>query len=214
MSISTLSILLIALLAAALPYIFRSFNWNRFMKYINSEQYEQALEISNTRLFNILFGDVNQKWNQLKIYMQLKDERKIENTTNELFTMKLSKKQRIQISNSVYFYFLDIENKDMSKKVLDQLRISLDSDENIYNEILYCTLIEKKSEDINTIQSLLEKSVKNSKEEGLLEYLLGLQYLYKNDTKEAMIHLNRAKNNLKGTPYHNKIKKIISRKGE
>ncbi len=212
MSTSVLFILIIALMAAGAPYAIRSFFWNRFLKYIQNKQYDQALKLSQSKLFVFLFGEINTCWNQLKIYLELNDAAQIENITNDLFTKKLSKKQRAQIANSVYFYFLDSKNADFAKKTLDQLKLSCEAKEYQYNEILYHVLIDQKSDDIETVQSLLKESPKNSKEEGLLYYLLGLQYLYKKDSNQAIPYLNRAKNDLKGTPYHNKIKKIIQTK--
>ncbi len=212
MSTSVLFILIIALMAAGMPYAIRSFLWNRFLKYIQHKQYEKALELSQSKAFSFLFGEINTSWNQLKIYLELNDGAQIERMSNELFTKKLSKKQRAQIANSVYFYFLDSENKEMAKTCLHQLQLSCEPKDYQYNEILYHVLIEQKSDDIENIQSLLKESPKNSKEEGLLYYLLGLQYLYKKDSNQAITYLNRAKNNLKGTPYHNKIKKIMQTK--
>lgn len=212
MSTSVLFILIIALMAAGAPYAIRSFYWNRFLKYIQNNQYEKALQLSQSRLFLFLFGEINTKWNQLKIYLELKDQVQIERLTKELYAKKLSNKQRAQISNSIYFYYLDTENKEMAKMVLNQLQLCCDSKDLIYNEVLYRVLIEKKSDDINIVENLLKESKKNSKEEGLLYYLLGLQYIYKKDSNKAFPYLNRAKNDLKGTPYHNKIKKIIQSK--
>ncbi len=97
----------------------------------------------------------------------------------------------------------------MARMVLNQLHLCCDAKDQIYNETLYRVLIEKKSDDIENVEDLLKESKKNSKEEGLLYYLLGLQYIYKNNSNKAFPYLNRAKNDLKGTPYHNKIKKIM-----
>ena len=73
---------------------------------------------------------------------------------------------------------------------------------------MYRVLIEKKSEDIEKVEALIKENT-NVKEKGLLQYLLGLQYMYRNDTKQAQMYFNRAKSNLKGTPYHKKIKKLM-----
>lgn len=208
MSISLLFILIIALMAAGAPYFIRSITWNRFNKQIQNEQYQQALQTLQSRIYRTMFGSFDSDWNQLKLYLQTNDAIHIEQKTNELLASKLSKDQRHQVANSVYFYFLDAENENMARKLLDQLSLCTKADEYSYDQILYRVLIEKKSEDIKKIEDLLKENT-NAKEKGLLQYLLGLQYMYTNNPKQSQIYLNRAKSNLKGTPYHKKIKKLM-----
>lgn len=209
MSISLLFILIIALMAAGAPYFIRSITWNRFMKQVNNQQYNQALQTLQSRVFKTMFGTYTSDWNQLKLYLQTKDSFHIDQKTNELFANKLSKQQRLQVANCVYFYYLDSENKDMAKKVLDQLGLCTQSNEYEYNAMLYRVLIEHKSNDIDTTKSLLEKET-NKQEKGLLQYLLAKQYIYKQDKKNSTLYLKRAKENLKGTPYHKKVKQLLN----
>lgn len=49
----------------------------------------------------------------------------------------------------------------------------------------------------------------DDQQQGILQYLLGLQYQYLSDTKQANYYLNKAKKNLKGTPYHKKVKESM-----
>ena len=105
MSISLLFILIIALIAAAIPYVARSFCWTRFIKHVNKKQYDLALQDTEGKLFTLLFGEVSCHWNQLKIYLECKDDKQICQKTNELLNAKLSQKQRYQLTNSIYFYF-------------------------------------------------------------------------------------------------------------
>ena len=44
---------------------------------------------------------------------------------------------------------------------------------------------------------------------GLLQYLLGLQYSYQKNKEKTEMYLKKAKVNLKGTPYHKKIKRLL-----
>ena len=62
--------------------------------------------------------------------------------------------------------------------------------------MLYRILIEKKSEDIPLVNELLSKHP-DDQQQGILQYLLGLQYQYLSDTKQANYYLNKAKKNLK-----------------
>ena len=85
--------------------------------------------------------------------------------------------------------------------------------------MLYRILIEKKSEDIKEVKRLLEEKQgeevkKDQKEDqqvqiGILQYLLGVQYRYDKDKTHMEHYLNKAKSNLKNTPYQKKVKQLL-----
>lgn len=53
------------------------------------------------------------------------------------------------------------------------------------------------------MNELLSKN-SDDQQQGILQYLLGLQYQYLSDVKQANYYFNKVKKNLKGTPYHKK----------
>ena len=57
-------------------------------------------------------------------------------------------------------------------------------------------------------KELEKESYSKSSQLGMLQYLLGIQYSYQDDKKEAEKWLKKAKNNAKGTPLEKEIKKI------
>ena len=46
---------------------------------------------------------------------------------------------------------------------------------------------------------------------GILHYLLGLQYSYQKNRRQMELYLNKARVNLKGTPYHKKVKQLLNK---
>ena len=58
------------------------------------------------------------------------------------------------------------------------------------------------------VNELLSKN-SDDQQQGILQYLLGLQYQYLSDVKQANYYFNKAKKNLKGTPYHKKVKESM-----
>lgn len=153
------------------------------------------------------------------MYLSQGDNRQIEAQTKKMLDNKLSKQQAYQIASQTYFYFLDRENKEICKRLLEHMEHSAKKDELEYDQMLYRIIIEKKSEDIQNIENMLrdkevEKVKKYQKEDqqvqiGLLQYLLGLQYSYLKNKDKMEQYLKKAKVNLKGTPYHKKIKKLL-----
>ena len=61
-----------------------------------------------------------------------------------------------------------------------------------------------------------EKIKKDQKQDqqvqmGILQYLLGLQYSYQKNRRQMELYLNKARVNLKGTPYHKKVKQLLNK---
>ena len=97
----------------------------------------------------------------------------------------------------------------------------LRKEELLYDRMLFRIMIEKKSEDIAEMEALLEKKEaekikKDQKQDqqvqmGILQYLLGLQYSYQKNRRQMELYLNKARVNLKGTPYHKKVKQLLNK---
>lgn len=101
------------------------------------------------------------------------------------------------------------------------LKKSAGEEELLYDRMLFRIMIEKKSEDIAEMEALLEKKEaekikKDQKQDqqvqmGILQYLLGLQYSYQKNRRQMELYLNKARVNLKGTPYHKKVKQLLNK---
>jgi hypothetical protein len=103
----------------------------------------------------------------------------------------------------------------MAAKLLENLDECSEDKEKEEMHMLFRILMEKKSEDIDVVLKELEERKEelerpqNKSQLGMLQYLLGLQYHYQKDRKNADLWLNRAKENLKGTPYEKTIKELL-----
>lgn len=207
-------------IALAIPFIVRSLIWSRFIHHMKNGDEQKALQILNSSLYKILFSSYDQNWNILRVYISTGDTKHIQSQTKVLLTMKLSDRQAYQVASQAYFYFLDAQDKEWSSILLDKIKAYADEEEIQYNTMLYRILIEKKSEDIETLKELLDKKKKEEvkKDEveehrfqiGLLSYLLALQFDYINDKKQKEYYARQAKNDLKHTPYARRAKQLLS----
>lgn len=205
--------------ALAIPFIIRSIVWSRFINQMKKGNSQKALEILQSSLYKTLFNSFDQNWNILRVYISTGDTKHIERQTKKLFEMKLSDRQAYQVASQSYFYFLDAQDKEWSSRLLDKIKAYADEDEIQYSTMLYRILIEKKSEDIENVQSLLnqkkQEKFKPEDEEdhrfqtGLLAYLLALQFSYKNDKKHMEYYARQARNDLKHTPYARRAKQLL-----
>lgn len=162
----------------------------------------------NAPLYTFLFSEYEKNYNILRTYISKQDSNEITKQVEFMLSQNLNNSQAYQVASMTYFYFLDVQNVALSKKLLDIIERKGNEDEIAYDRMLYRILIEKKSEDIPLVNELLSKHP-DDQQQGILQYLLGLQYQYLSDTKQANYYLNKAKKNLKGTPYHKKVKESM-----
>ena len=209
----TIAILII--IAIALPMGIRPVIWRRFLKYMNEDKNEQALKILNSSYYRLLFGNYSQKWNLLRYYISRNDTDQVKRRTTTLLTEKFDPNESYQLFSNAFFYFMTIKDEEMCKKLLNRLDDIADSEQKEYFHMLYRVMIEEKSQDIKAVTKLIEKKEQekdsNSKTSqlGMLQYLLGIQYHYRGNDKEAEKWLKKALNNVKGSPLEKEIKKII-----
>lgn len=209
----------IIMVAVAIPFIARSLLWNGVLKQLHKGSYEIVLKKLHSKAFKLFFSEYDCQYNCLRVYLARSENRKIEEQTTLLLAMKLNEQQAYQVASQTFFYFLEKENKEVCTNMLDYIKKKADEDTYAYNLILFRVMVEKKFEDIEKLEVMLkdietQKVKKDQVQEqqvqvGLLQYLLALQYSYKGERKQMITYLNKAKVNLKGTPYHKKVKQLL-----
>jgi hypothetical protein len=209
------TIVVLCMVALAVPMFIRTFIWNRFLKHLKAGHDEEALKILNSGYYKVMFGDYNRKWNLMRYYISRDNTEVVKDLTGKLLYDSLSPQQAYQVFSNAYFYFLSQRDQEMTAKILERLEPVLDEESREQFHMLYRVMIEKKSDDIERVHELLEQKEKEkqsyskSSQLGMLQYLLGMQYGYLNDKKEAEKWLKKAKTNVKGSPLEKEIKKIL-----
>ncbi len=199
-------VLALVLFAVALPYVFRSILTLRLDAKIKKSDYEGAIKYLNTPLYRYVFSKFEYYRNMIRIMIAKNDMKGVETYTREVLDSSLSTSESFQIASMTYYYFLNEGNGDLCAHLLPLLAQKCSANEQQYNEMLYRILIERKAEDIERIEELLERNEDN----GILCYLLGVQYMYQGNKDLAKKYLNKAKNTLKGTPYHARVKNLLN----
>lgn len=211
--------LLVIMIAVSVPFVVRSLIWNRILKLLQHGRYEEVLNRLDRPLFKIFFKEYDRDYNKLRVYLAQSNGKRIEEQTKLILGKKLTARQSYQIASQTYYYFLDCGNEEICTQLLAFIKQTATLEEVNYSTMLYRILIERKSEDIEEVEKLLhEKRIENIKKDqkeeqqvqmGILQYLLGLQYFYKKDKAKMEHYLNKAKSNLKNTPYQKKIKQLL-----
>lgn len=131
--------------------------------------------------------------------------------------MRLNKKQRAQLGERGFYVYLEQGKIKKARHMLDLVR-QYGSEKQYHNlEMQYSILLKKESK---YIDELIERHKALEQPDGTIpealamnagtyEYLIGLQYYYKQDHQNKKLWLNRAKKHLKGTYYEDDINKMM-----
>lgn len=131
-------------IALAIPFIVRSIVWSRFINQMKKGNAQKALSILQSKSYKLLFSEYDQNWNILRVYISLGDYKKITRQVELMFQKPLSQRQTYQIASQTYFYFLDAQNKEWSKFLLEKIKDSNHPEEYEYDCMLYRIMIEKR----------------------------------------------------------------------
>ena len=118
-----------------------------------------------------------------------------------------------------FYYYLQLGRAKKTKDMMELVR-SIDAERAKDLDIQYSILIKKESKYIPEVAAKIDhlwdgKSEMEPQKElavGTLEYLLGLQYSYKNDTENMKKVFTSALKHCAGTPYEDSIKQIMEQK--
>ena len=209
-------LVLVIMLAVAIPYFTKGVVYNRVYKAIEKKDFDLAIKRLNEKIYTVLFGKYDRDLMLLRVYLTTGDHKSLETHIMEMLTStNLSGTQSYQAASMAYYFFIDMENKKMCEFLLPFMNKKRFQEEYAFASCLFRVLIEKRSDDIDSNKASLEQ-LKNDKKEdhtqqiGLYQYLIGVQYMYKKNFAEAKEYLNKARINLKGTPYHRKINAILN----
>lgn len=103
--IMLLVFLTIIMIAVAVPFVIRSFLWNRVLKLLHNGQYDKVLIMLNSKAFQLFFKEYDRNWNTLRVYLAQGNNRKIEEQTKKLLDSRLTNAQAYQIASQTYFLF-------------------------------------------------------------------------------------------------------------
>lgn len=177
--------------------------FNKLLKDMQKQDFDtffKRLDSFTTKLF---YAPFNREYMRLNAYFLMGDEKKIKEQFDLILTLRMSKKQDIDISLKAFYFYIDDKNKQKTEEMLQ--RIQKCGNEEIYTQckIMSAIVIDKSIEYIDDMEAQVKQC--EGIDRGMFHYLLGLQYLNKKDTPKAMEHLQSAQKDLKDSPYNSRI---------
>ena len=220
MSLKIILIICALIILLVIPQVEKKIVYKKLTSNLGQGNYKQFEKILDGFWCTFSFRPFNREYMRLTSYMMQNDKEKISNQFDKLFNqIKLNNEQEAAVANRAFYFYLETENYS---KAHEMLKICQEKNETTNDieimQIMYSILGEKKSEHIKDIKTQLE-SLKNAPNAttnnanivriGIYEYLLGLQYMYKDNKKESKKYLNSALQHCKGTPYEKEILALL-----
>ena len=215
-------LLIFILIAIAIAFLFpivsRKYTYKKLMNCLSVGDYKSFEYLLDGVLCTFFYRPFNIEYLRLTSYMMQNDTTKIEDQFNKIFTkLKLNTEQKASVAQRAFYFYME---QKKYKKAKEMLLICKEAEiqEIQTMDLMFSILGEKKSEHIKDIKTQLE-SLKNAPNAttnnanivriGIYEYLLGLQYMYKDNKKESKKYLNSALQHCKGTPYEKEILALL-----
>ena len=210
-------ILVVLLLSFIVPFITSRLLYKEMFNYLEQKDYEAFENKLDGFLCRISFRPFNREFLRLNSYFLQEDSKSIDRQIDFLLNcMKLNDEEKNVVINKGFNYYLIAKNKKRCKLMLNNMEtISKDEIEFRNNRMLYDVMLDKKFSYIKEIENLLRKLKENNENNskdmqiGIFEYLLGLQFKYKNDLKEMTKHFNESLKYCKNTVYEKEILKYM-----
>ena len=171
--------------------IWRNYIYDKLSISLQKRKLDTYFETLHSLPCRCLFPLFNRMYMQLNGYMILKNKEKVNETTDILLNLHLSQKRAVETYLKCFYYYIDDEDEEYSKKVLK--KINDIGEKNISKQCsqLYDIFIKKESKYIEDMEEQLALCEDDYTKQ-MLHYMIGLQYGYQNNIKKKEEHLSLA----------------------
>lgn len=179
----------------------------QYMVTLRDRDFDKFFKIADGWLSKFFFPYFNRVYMKMNAYMLMPDQKKLEETMEELLNMRLNKKQNLDISVKAFYYYIDESKKGKCKELLERIK-SLGEESAIKEcQMMYDIFLNHKSNYIDSMISDVEKAEGMGK--GMLYYMIAVQYENQNDKVKMKEYITLANDLLKDTPYAGKINEMM-----
>ena len=182
-------------------------------QYLLFKEYDKLEQSLDSFLCKISYAPFRREMLRLNGYSLQKDAKKVKKQFAFMFEkMRLTQEQQQTLAGRGFYYFMEIKEYKEAWKMLSLLKdISKNRHSLRIMEMMYDILVNQSSKYINVFTEVLSNT-KNDEaglNTGILEYLVALQYGYKNDKIRMREYLLKAKEHCKGSAYESEICRLL-----
>lgn len=179
------------MIAVIFIQMWRKYIYDKLSIILQKKKFDIYFEILNSLPCKCLFPLFNRLYMQLNVYMILKNKEKVNETTDILLNLHLSPKRAVETYLKCFYYYINDEDDEYSKKVLKKINDIGEKDISKQCNQLYDIFIKKESSYIQSMEEQLALCEDDYTKQ-MLHYMIGLQYGYQNNIKKKEEHLSLA----------------------
>ena len=209
MTVESISVVIVCIILLIVTYFWRNHMIHKLFMYLQKEEYILYLKTLDSFSCKYLFPVFLRESMRLNAYMLQGDMEQVKHQFDILLhQIRLTKKQELDIVTKAFYFYVDDTSKKEAKDALQRLKKLSNSEQFIQKcQEIYDVFLEKSSKHIIHMEQTLQQMT--GIEKGMYHYMLALQYQYEKNTQKEMEHLACASEQLKDTPYHEKIEEMI-----
>lgn len=200
-----------------LQFIGRNMTLRKMTLLLEEERYDEFFKVTEGIICYLTIKPYVKENMKLSAYIAQDKIDEVKKEIDIIENMRIHPQQKLMSISNAFYYFLGKNEGQLCKKMLNYTK-KVGDEKNYKNlDIQYSIFILKESKYIEEIKRKLDIVNKNNQipnkdlMAGSLEYLLGLQYSYLNDTENMMKYFEPALEHCKGTTYEMEIKKIMEK---
>lgn len=184
----TLGIIIILIFFAFLYLVVRSRNLNAVNKALKNKNYTKVIALTSTSNYHKLLGDYTCELYKIKAYLLLDDKENLKKQAIQMLESKYSDANHKQFIELYYHIFLNKKNLEMVNIFLEEIKKEDDVQFVKYNQYAYDVLVDRVDNLFETMETEIEAKFYSGFSLGTVVYLIGMQYLYKDDLANAKIY--------------------------
>lgn len=180
----------------------------KFFRCLQQRDFDTFFKATDCLASKYFFPYFNRLYMKLNAYIIMPDQKKVEETFEELLKLRLNKKQNLDVSIKAFYYYVDEGSKKKCKELLERIK-GLENETAMQEcQMIFDIFLDKKANYIEDMEAQLKDAEGVNK--GMLYYMLGMQYDNLGNQTKGKEYMSEALTFLKGTPYEMKITEMMN----
>ena len=194
-------------------YLLRKTYTKKIMKAMSEEDYDRFYHILDSFWCKFALHPADREMMRLSAVLSQGDTAKIEDQINLMLHMRMKKKRKAAVAMQGFYFYVEMKNRRKADKMISIVQENAGPQSAKELKMIASVLLRKEAKYIHEMQAYYDNAVADE-QKGMFAYLLGLEYKYKNDTRKSKKYLKEALQKLKGTPYEEEIRSLLSESAE
>lgn len=175
-------------------YILKKARFQKMLLALQTQNFDDFFELTNKTSSKYLFPRFNLEYLKLNAYILKGDSKKIAESFDFIFTMRMSQKQKDDVYMKAFNYYVSLEDKKKTKELIEIIETFKNEALKREARTIYDIFILKKANYVEAMENDLPNM--DNAQKGITEYLLSVQYTNINNKKKAEEYLELSKKHL------------------